>query len=211
MKVVWRVSAWPFIVARWIHRRYELWFHTNTLNATLMLLSLDYDLFAMALGLVFILVSPLCSFWSSKVAAPRSLNRTGHCRALAIGADIYQCVQAPIHLVCIFLYSHFAIPSSVVCYSHFKMTKEHTWMGCRQGSSQGCVSRQPSSTTSDASSEASDFCCNRYTATRSGRGKGRGQFIIEVHSHHSHSHSSLLLPLYSRKFILHCVSYCRVV
>lgn len=122
-KVAWRVGTWPLTAARWIRKRHELWFHINILNAALTQLSLDYDLFAMALGLVFILVSPPRSFRFNKVAAPRSQNRTGHCRALAQGTNNYQCIQAPIHLVCIFLCSHLAIPSLVVCSAHFKMPR----------------------------------------------------------------------------------------
>jgi len=63
-------------------------------------------------------------------------------------------------------------------------------MSYRRGSSCGHVFYQPSSLTSEPSSDASEISFNRYPITRSGRGRGRGKIITEACSYYSQSHTA---------------------
>lgn len=84
----------------------------------------------------------------------------------------------------------FSIPSTANCLiplDFFKMLRLRTRMISRRGSSRGHVSRQPSSSTSETSSEALNFRFDRYPDTRSRRGRGQGCFLLEEHSLHPNS------------------------
>lgn len=74
------------------------------------------------------------------------------------------------------------------------MLRERLKMGSRRGGSRGRATHQHSSTTSYPSSNALDFCCLNYSATKSGMGKGRGQARIGVCEHHAHPTTRFCIP-----------------
>lgn len=189
-KAAWMVGVWLITIASQHRMRKELMSQTINLNVALTQLSPSrqcVSISAMTLCLLFTLAPPFGLCWFSKVE-----DSPGYCLPLYQGVDTYQSFHVSDNPSCIFLDRLLLVPSTAVCSTpaYFKMPKVHSRMSCRRGSSRGHVSRQPSSTTSYPSSEASNFCFDRYPVTRSSRDKGRGQFITEERSHHSNSHTA---------------------
>jgi len=65
--------------------------------------------------------------------------------------------QSSLLSVCLLLSCFPAIPSPSISPALHNMPRERPRMGCRRGNSHGRASRQPSSTTSDPSFDASEF------------------------------------------------------
>lgn len=89
------------------------------------------------------------------------------------------------------LSSYPTIPSPSVRPAPLNMPRERPRMGCRRGSARGRAIRQCSSTSSEPTSDVSEFSSFNYPATCSGRGRGRGPDRANVCEHHSHLHTTL--------------------
>lgn len=195
-KAAWRVGAWLIATAIRPRMKPGLKSLANNINAALMQLlpPLQYSsLFVMAPFSIFILTPPLRSCHSSAAEAPRSRDSPGYRLALDHCVGSLLCIHASHSPFCNFRCRSYSVFPTAICSApsaHSNMPRVHSRMSCRRGSSQGCVTRQPSSTTSDPSSKASDFCFDSYPVTRSGRGRGQGQLNIEARSQHSQSHTA---------------------
>jgi len=156
--------------------------------------SLQFDsLTVMALCLFFTPTPPLRSSWSNETEAPQSRDRSRQFLARDQGVAIHQCFHSSNNQFGIFLCCPLSVSFTAVCSAppaNFNMPRVRSRMSSRRGSSRGHVSRQPSSTTSDPSSKASNFGFDRYPVNRSGQGRGRGKLITEACSHHSQSHTA---------------------
>lgn len=153
-----------------------------------MLPLLELMLFSMALGLFTHQASPPRVFRLSKVAAPCcTSSANSHIRW---PSALNQWDQSPPYVAGLLLKCSPIIPSALDGPSRCKMPREQPVMGCRRGSYRDRGSRQSSSTTSEPSSNTSEFYCYRYLATRSGRARGRGKTTAEVCLHHSHTHTA---------------------